>query len=68
MESQYCPDFARFGGVHNNRGFRINPKRLAGDEWLRTDYTPQKGWNGFVVTALFTVWQVLESDKFYFVA
>lgn len=29
------------GRVHNNRGFRIIPKRLVGAEWLRTDYTPQ---------------------------
>lgn len=39
---------SRIGRVHNNRGFRIGLKRLVGDEWLRTDYTPQKGRKGLL--------------------
>lgn len=62
-ESQYCPDSARLGRVHNNRGFRIGLKRLTGAEWLRTDYTPQKGRKGLFVGNLFTLCQVLDTDK-----
>lgn len=39
---------SRLGRVHNNRGFRIGLKRLVGDEWLRTDYTPQKRAEGLL--------------------
>ena len=49
--------------MHNNRGFRIGLKRLIGAEWLRTDYTPQKGQKGLSVGNLFTLCQVLDADK-----
>lgn len=49
--------------MHNNRGFRIGLKRLIGAEWLRTDYTPQKGRKGLFVGNLFTLCQVLDTDK-----
>ncbi|KOX72527.1 hypothetical protein WN51_03059 [Melipona quadrifasciata] len=62
-ESQYCPDSARLGRVHNNGGFRIGLKRLIGAEWLRTDYTPQKGRKGLFAGNLFTLRQVLDTDK-----
>lgn len=48
------------GRVHNNRGFRIIPKRLVDAEWLRTDYTPQGCGR---VCHLRRLWEVLAGDN-----